>query len=323
MIRIKTTLKMTEMEMRAAYCETLIDLAAGNNKIVVLDCDLSNSVGTKDFYARYPERAFNCGIMEANAVGVSAGLSLKGFVPFLHSFAVFSSRRMCDHIFQSCAYAGLNVKIIGCDAGISAEKNGGTHMAFEDFGVLRSIPALTLVEPTDPVMLKAILPQLTAHHGVIYMRTPRKNVIGIYEADSEFTLGKAALLAEGTDVSIIAGGMMVSEALAAAGMLAQQGISARVLDLFTVKPVDAESVRECAEKTGAIVTAENHNIVGGIGSAVAEALVETCPVPMERVGVKDTFGDVGDVQFLREKYGLRAKDIAAAAHRVIKRKKSR
>ena len=321
MIKVNSNLEMTATEMRATYCDTLISMAAENKKLVVLDCDLSSSVGTAAFYAKYPERSFNCGVQEANAIGVSAGLSRKGFVPFVHSFAVFSSRRVCDQVFQSCAYAGLNVKIVGCDAGISAEKNGGTHMAFEDFGVLRSIPTIMLVEPTDPVMLAALLPQIANRYGVVYMRIPRKKVPAIYEAGSEFTLGKAALLREGTDVSIIAGGMMVSEALEAANVLAQQGVSVRVVDMFTVKPVDVDCVRECAKKTGAIVTAENHNIIGGLGSAVSEAAAENCPVPVERVGVKDTFGDVGDVASLRQKFGLRAEDIVASALRVIERKK--
>lgn len=310
-------------DMRDAYCDALISAAEQNERVLSLNCDLSGSLGTGRFRARFPERSYNLGIMEANACSMAAGLSVTGYVPFVHSFAVFSSRRMADQIFLSCAYAGLNVKIIGGDAGVSAATNGGTHMAFEDLGVLRSIVGLRLFEPTDNVMVKALIPLLASQYGVDYIRMPRRSVVKIYDEGETFTPGKAKLLREGSDVAIIASGVLVSEALLAADLLAAEGIEARVLDCFTIQPLDTDCVVECAEATGCVVTAENHNVIGGLGSAVAEALGERAPVPMERVGIKNSFGEVGSQAYLMDHFGLRAKDIASAARRVIARKNER
>lgn len=310
-------------DMRDAYCDALISAAEQNERVLSLNCDLSGSLGTGRFRARFPERSYNFGIMEANACSMAAGLSVTGYVPFVHSFAVFSSRRMADQIFLSCAYAGLNVKIIGGDAGVSAATNGGTHMAFEDLGVLRSIVGLRLFEPTDNVMVKALIPLLASQYGVDYIRMPRRGVVKIYDEGETFTPGKAKLLREGSDVAIIASGVLVSEALLAADLLAAEGIEARVLDCFTIQPLDTDCVVECAEATGCVVTAENHNVIGGLGSAVAEALGEYAPVPMERVGVKNSFGEVGPQAYLMDHFDLRAKDIASAARRVIARKNER
>jgi transketolase len=312
---------MSKDEMRAAYANALILAARGDDRVVSVNCDLSSSTGTVPFTNEFPGRSFNVGIAEANGCGIAAGLSAAGFIPFYHSFAVFSSRRICDQVFQSCAYAGLNVKIMGCDAGVSATYNGGTHMAFEDVGVLRSIPEITIVEPSDTVMMGALVPLIKDVYGVVYMRTPRKQVQDIYPAGTKFELGKAALLREGGDVSIIAAGMMVVPALAAADMLAAEGISARVVDMFTIKPVDRACVAECAKLTGAVVTAENHNIIGGLGSAVAEVISEEYPVPLARVGIQDNFGEVGTQDYLMEKFGLTAGDICQKVKEVIARKK--
>ncbi len=312
-----------KQDMRDAYCDALISAAEQNERVLSLNCDLSGSLGTGRFRARFPERSYNLGIMEANACSMAAGLSVTGYVPFVHSFAVFSSRRMADQIFLSCAYAGLNVKIIGGDAGVSAATNGGTHMAFEDLGVLRSIVGLRLFEPTDNVMVKALIPLLASQYGVDYIRMPRRGVVKIYDEGETFTPGKAKLLREGSDVAIIASGVLVSEALLAAGLLAAEGIEARVLDCFTIQPLDTDCVVESARSTGCVVTAENHNVIGGLGSAVAEALGERAPVPMERVGVKNAFGEVGSQAYLMDHFGLRAKDIASAARRVIARKNER
>jgi len=309
--------------MRDAYCDALILAAEQNVRVVALDCDLSTSMGTGRFRARFPERAYNLGIMEANACSMAAGLSVTGYVPFVHSFAVFSSRRMADQIFLSCAYAGLNVKIVGGDAGVSAAVNGGTHMAFEDLGVLRSIVGLRLFEPTDNTMVKALIPLLAGQYGVDYIRMPRRSVVKIYDEGETFTPGEAKLLREGSDVAIIASGVLVSEALLAAEALAAEGIEARVLDCFTIQPLDVERIVESAQKIGCVVAAENHNVIGGLGSAVAEALGEHAPVPMERVGVKNSFGEVGSQAYLMDRFGLRAKDICDAARRVIARKNAR
>lgn len=320
MIKVLEKVIEDPVEMRKSYCNALLVAAADNEKIVVLDCDLSSSVGTKECYEKIPDRAVNCGIEEANACGVAAGLSVAGFIPFLHSFAVFTSRRMCDQIFLSCAYAGQNVKLIGGDAGVSAAFNGGTHMAFEDIGVLRSIPEITIIEPTDGVMMRNLVPQIAEHYGVDYIRMPRKKVMKVYADESHFTIGKGAVLKEGKDVTVIASGIMVAEALRAGEILTEEGIQAEIIDMFTIKPIDVSLIEESAQKTGAVVTAENHNIIGGLGSAVAEVLSEKCPVPLERVGVRDTFGVVGKQEYLQQYFDLTAEKIVERVKEAMKRK---
>jgi transketolase len=320
MFKIKNELKKADVAMRDAYCNTLMQMAEKDDRIVALDADLISSSGMKPFFAKFPERAIQCGIAEANMIGIAAGLSLTGKVPFAHSFGPFASRRVCDQIFISAAYANLNIRILGSDPGVTAAYNGGTHMPFEDMGVLRSIPGITLIEPCDPVAVADIVSQLADVYGVYYMRMARKSSIAVYEPGSTFEIGKGNLLRNGTDVTIIASGIMVAEALKAATALEADGVSARVVDLFTWKPIDTELIVECAEKTGAIVTAENHNIFGGLGSAVSEAVTQNCPVPMEFVGVMDRFGQVGTEDFLRAEYGLTAENIAAAVKRAIERK---
>jgi len=320
MFKLQKTFEKSPKLMREVYCETMLSLAASNKNIVALDADLVSSSGMKKFFEAYPDRAIQCGIAEANMIGVAAGLSLVGKIPYAHSFGPFASRRVCDQIFISAAYAKLNVRIIGSDPGVTAAYNGGTHMPFEDMGVLRSIPEITLIEPSDPVMLADIVRQLADLYGVYYVRMARKNTVSVYEEGSIFEIGKGNLLRNGTDVTIIASGIMVAEALKAAEMLADEGVSARVVDMFTWKPMDTELVARCAEETGAIVTAENHNIYGGLGAAVAEACVKTVPVPIEMVGVKDQFGQVGTEDYLRKAYNLTATAIVDAAKKVIERK---
>jgi len=306
--------------MRDIYCETLIELALNNENIVVLDADLISSSGMKPFFSRFPDRAFQCGVAEANMIGISAGLSSMGKVPFAHSFGCFASRRVCDQIMISAAYAKQNIRILGSDPGITAAYNGGTHMPFEDMGVLRSIPEIKLLEMTDAVMLTDLLPQLAELWGVYYMRMGRKNATSIYCEGSTFEIGRGNQLIEGKDLTIIASGVMVAEALKAAAILKRDNISAGVVDMFTWKPIDSELIESCARSTGAFVTAENHNVFGGLGSAVAEAAALTFPVPIEMVGVKDRFGQVGTEDFLRGEYNLTAADVAEAAVRVLARK---
>lgn len=320
MFKVKNELLKSEVLMRDAYCNTLMAMAEKDERIVALDADLISSSGMKPFFKAFPERAIQCGIAEANMIGIASGLSLTGKVPFAHSFGTFASRRVCDQIFISAAYAKLNVRIIGSDPGVTAAYNGGTHMPFEDMGTLRSIPDITLLEPCDPVAVADIVSQLADVYGVYYIRMARKNAISVYEDGSSFQIGKGNVLRNGTDVTIIASGIMVAEALRAAVLLEGDGVSTRVVDMFTWKPVDSELICECAENTGAIVTAENHNIFGGLGSAVSEAVVKTLPVPVEMVGVKDRFGQVGTEAFLRGEYGLTAESIVAAAKHAIERK---
>ncbi|MHB1392408.1 MAG: transketolase family protein [Clostridia bacterium] len=321
MVKLLKEKRSYPVEMRKAHCEALMEAAAHNDKIVYINCDLSSSMGMTDFAKSFPERSLNIGIMEANGVGIAAGLSDTGMIPFFHSFAIFATRRAYDQIFLSCAYAGLNVKIVGGDPGITATYNGGTHMAFDDVGMLRGIPGVNILEPTDSVMLKSLIPQMIDRYGVDYLRFPRKQNIQIYEEGSVFTVGKAVVLREGTDVSLIASGIMVSEALQAAILLEAEGISARVVDMFTIKPIDRDCIMECVEKTGVIVTAENHSIYNGLGSAVAEVLVESQACPMERVGVQDQFGEVGEQNYLMERFGLTAEAICEKAKKVLRRKK--
>ena len=320
MYRLSDVFEKETRMMREVYCETLIDMALENEQIVVLDADLMSSISMKPFFTRFPDRAIQCGIAEANMIGIAAGLSSIGMIPFAHSFGCFASRRTCDQIMISAAYARQNVRIIGSDPGVTAAYNGGTHMPFEDMGVLRSIPEITLIEITDSVMLADVLQQLGNLYGVYYVRMLRKNAIKIYDDSSKFEIGTGNCLINGDDVTIIASGIMVHEALKAAEILKKEGISAKVVDMFTWKPIDVKLVEESAVSTGAIVTAENHNIIGGLGAAVAEVVCATVPVPVEMVGVMDEFGQVGTEDFLREEYNLTAESIVSAAKRAISRK---
>lgn len=323
MVKILEKHEMGTKELRGVYCDTLIENAKTNEKIVTINCDLCSSMGLKPFAEAYPDRAVNVGIEEANGCSMAGGMAAAGMIPFFNTFSVFATRRVYDQIFMSCAYPGLNVKIIGGDAGVSGTYNGGTHMPFEDIGIMRVMPNVTIMEPTDAVMMKNLVEKMICTHGVQYMRFPRKFTPNIYEEGSVFEIGKGITLREGTDVTLIAAGLEVAESLKAAEILAEKGISAAVVDMFTIKPVDRELIIQCAEKTGAIVTAENHQVIGGLGSAVAEVLVEEIPVPMERVGVKGIFGEVGKQDYLMERFQLTAPYIVEAAERAVKRKQAK
>ena len=320
MYTVKSVFEKEAREMRAVYCETLQQLARENGRIAVLDADLVGSSGTKPFFNEFPDRAIDCGIQENNMIGVAAGMSAAGMIPFAHSFGPFASRRCVDQIFISCAYAKLNVRIVGSDPGVTAAYNGGTHMPFEDMGTLMSIPQITLLEPTDSVQLRWMIRQLEKEYGVYYIRMLRKNAVGVFEEGSDFELGKIARLKEGADVAIVCSGILVGEALKAAAALEAQGVSAAVLNAFTWKPLDAETLAEYAANCGCVVTAENHNITGGLGAAVAASLARTRPVPVEMVGVNDEFGEVGTEDFLRKRFDLTADHIIRAAKAAIARK---
>ena len=320
MYTVKSVFEKEAREMRAVYCETLQQLARENDRIAVLDADLVGSSGTKPFFNEFPDRAIDCGIQENNMIGVAAGMSAAGMIPFAHSFGPFASRRCVDQIFISCAYAKLNVRIVGSDPGVTAAYNGGTHMPFEDMGTLMSIPQITLLEPTDSVQLRWMIRQLEKEYGVYYIRMLRQNAVGVFEEGSDFELGKIARLKEGADVAIVCSGILVGEALKAAAALEAQGVSAAVLNAFTWKPLDAETLAEYAANCGCVVTAENHNITGGLGAAVAASLSRTRPVPVEMVGVNDEFGEVGTEDFLRKRFDLTADHIIRAAKAAIARK---
>ncbi len=321
MIRVSVEHGIEKKAMRDVYCETMIELASKDKRIVHLDADLLSCIAMIPFQKKFPERTFDLGIQEANMIGVAAGMSAAGLIPFAHSFATFATRRCYDQIFMSCAYAKLNVRIIGSDPGITAAFNGGTHMPFEDMGILRDIPKITIIEPVDTVMLRDIIIQTAGMYGVFYIRMLRRNAVKIYDEGSAFHIGKGVTLQEGKDVTIISTGIMVKEALDAAEKLSQEGISAKVINMFTLKPIDSELIIKSAEETGAIVTAENHNIINGLGSAVSEVLSENMPVPLERVGVRDEFGQVGPVDYLKEAYALTSDEIVRKAKKVLKRKK--
>ncbi|HPY12408.1 MAG TPA: transketolase C-terminal domain-containing protein [Sphaerochaeta sp.] len=305
---------MNNKEMRAVYCDTLIELAEADDRIMVVEADLMKANGTMRFKERFPGRAVDVGVAEANLVGVASGLSAAGKIPFAATFGCFASRRAFDQFFLSANYARLNVKLVGTDPGISAAFNGGTHMPFEDVGLMRMIPSLTIFEPADPVSLKALVKESAARYGCSYMRLHRKPIAALYREDETFSLGKGKLLADGGDVTIIAmGAIMVPEALKAKEALAEEGISAAVIDMHTVKPLDEELVLSYAKKTGAIVTAENHQTAGGLGSAVATYLATVHPTRMAMVGIHDEFGQVGTQNWLQQHYRLTSDEITAQA----------
>lgn len=313
---------METKEMRAVYCDTLIELAQSDERIMVVEADLMRASGTMSFKQQFPDRGVDVGVAEANLVGVSAGLSAAGKIPFAATFGCFASRRAFDQFFLSANYAKLNVKLVGTDPGISAAFNGGTHMPFEDIGLMRMIPGLTIIEPSDPVSLKALLKACASHQGCTYMRLHRKAVAPIYQNDEMFALGKGKVLCDGSDVTLIAlGAILVPEALKAKDELANMGIEAAVLDMHTVKPLDEELVLSYARKTGCIVTAENHQTAGGLGAAVANFLAQTHPTPMAMVGIQDEFGQVGTQGWLQQYYRLTAEEITRKALALVKSKK--
>jgi len=309
---------MAEKEMRAVYAETLMELAARDRGIMVVEADLMRASGTMAFRDAYPDRAIDVGVAEANLVGVAAGLAAEGKVPFAATFGCFASRRAFDQFFVSCAYAKLPVKLVGTDPGISAAYNGGTHMPFEDIGIMRTVPGLDIVEPSDPASLKALVGALAASGKPGYLRLHRKAIEPIYGAEETFALGKGKLLREGGDVLIIAlGAILVPAAMAAAKSLEAEGIDAAVIDALSAKPIDAELILAWARKTGAVVTAENHQLAAGFGSAVAEILAETGAARLARVGVEESFGEVGTQDYLAKRFGLTAEAIAQKAKTLL------
>jgi len=311
---------MANIATRDAYGQALAELGAINDKVVVLDADLSKSTKTNDFKKVYPERFFNLGIAEQNLLGTAAGFAAAGKIPFASSFAVFAVGRAYDQIRNSIAYPNLNVKIAATHAGLTVGEDGGSHQMLEDIALMRAVPNMTVIVPADGVETKQVVMAAAEHQGPVYIRLGRPKVPVLLGDDYKFEIGKGVVLKEGTDVTLIGTGVMVSKAMEAADLLAADGISAAGVNISTIKPLDNALITEMAQKTGAVVTAEEHNIYGGLGSAVAEVLVETCPVPMARVGVEDKFGESGLPDELLEKYGLTAANIAAKAKAVIAKK---
>lgn len=308
------------VEIRKVFAEELEKLIEKDERIVVLDADLASSNGTRPLEDKYPDRVFNMGIAEQNMTAFAAGMSTYGFIPFIGSFAAFATRRACDQIAISLNYAKTNVKIVGSDPGITAEINGGTHAAFEDIGVIRSLPNMVIFEPVDAMQLAKAMPKIVEYNGPVYIRMFRKVQPVIFKEDYEFDLFKADTLKEGKDVTIFATGIMINEALEAEKILKAEGIDAEIINIHTIKPIDREAVVKSAKKTGAVVTCENHNVIGGLNSAVAEVLVAEYPVPVRAVGIQDEFGEVGKLDYLKERFGLTKEKIVQAVKEVLEKK---
>ncbi len=306
---------------REAYGEALKEIGGKNEQIVVLDADLSKSTKTNVFAKAYPQRFFNVGIAEQNLVGTAAGLAASGKIPFVSTFAMFAAGRAFEQIRNSVCYPKLNVKVAATHAGLTVGEDGASHQAIEDVSLMRSLPNMTVLVPADEEETRQAIAWATEYQGPVYIRLGRMSVDAVSPEGYVFAPAKAAVLTEGNDVALIANGVMVTAALEAAKTLAAEGIQARVINMASVKPLDAAAVVSAAKETGAIVTCEEHSIIGGLGSAVAEVLAEQAPAPMERVGVKDTFGESGKPKELLAKYGLTAADVAEAARRVVARKK--
>ena len=308
---------------RAAYGEALAALAEEYPELVVLDADLSGSTMSKTFASKYPDRFYNIGIAEANMAGIAAGLATCGKKPFYNSFAMFAAGRAWEQVRNSIAYPGLNVKVIGSHGGLSVGEDGATHQCIEDYAIMRAIPGMVVVSPCDGPEMRAAVKALLDYEGPAYMRLGRLAVESVTDEIEgySFQLGKGSVLRDGADVTVIATGMMVQEAVKAADVLAQDGVSVRVIDMHTIKPLDEELVLKAAKETGVIVTSEEANVIGGLGSAVAEFLAETCPVPVVRHGVNDEFGRSGEAKAVLKAYNLTADGIIAAVKKALALKK--
>ena len=306
---------------REAYGKALAVLANTNENVVVLDADLSKSTKTADFKAVAPERFFNMGIAEGNMMGVAAGLSTCGKIPFVSTFAMFAAGRAFEQIRNSICYPKLNVKVCATHAGLTVGEDGASHQAIEDISLMRSVPNMVVINPADDIETEAAIKAVAEMEGPCYVRLGRMAVSRVNdETNYNFVIGKGITLAEGNDVAIIGTVIMVEAALEAKEELAKEGIKARVINIHTIKPIDEELIIKAAKETGVIVTAEEHSIIGGLGSAVAEVVSEKCPVPVLRVGVKDTFGESGKPNELLEKYGLTSNNIVNKVKEVIKLK---
>ena len=304
-------------ELRRILYEGLREAMGKDRRIVSISADLAKANGLLALEQEFPGRAFNVGIAEASMVCIAAGMASRGMLPVINTFCAFATRRVVDQIAVSVCYAGQNVKIIGTDPGICAELNGGTHMAFEDVGAVRSIPGLMVLEPCDGIEAEEMIRAMLAYEGPAYMRMQRKEAEPVHRPDYRFQWGRADRLLEGRDVTVICGGICAADALRAAAALKERGISAEVINLHTIKPPDKEAIVSSARKTGAVVTVENHNVIGSIGSAVAEVLSACYPVRLRRLGPQDAFGEVGRIPYLKQRFGMTEAHIAAACEEMV------
>ena len=310
---------MTEKmrNLRDGYSSSLIELGHQNEEVVVVDADLALSTKTKRFGTVFPNRFFDFGVAEANMMGAAAGFATCGKIVFASTFAVFATGRCYDQIRQSIAYPNLNVKIVATHAGISVGGDGASHQMLEDIALMRVLPNMVVVTPTDATEIEDIIPQIAKHQGPCYVRMGRADSPVIFEKHGDFTLGKAKIVEEGNDVTLIGTGTMVSETIKARKLLKKDKIDARVIIIHTLKPIDQGTLKKAARETGCIVTAEEHSVIGGLGSAVSEAL-DMYPVPLKRIGVPDVFGESGEAQDLVKKYGLTAENICEAARELVR-----
>jgi transketolase len=296
------------------------DLMRKDENVVVVGADLNKPDGVIGLKDEFPDRVINVGIAEQNMAGIGAGLSAYGLMPFINTFCAFATRRICDQAAVSICYAERNVKIIGTDPGIAAEYNGGTHMTFEDIGVMRSIPNIVIVEPADAVELKQMIPSIAEYDGPVYMRLYRKKIENVHSDDYKYELGRADTIRAGNDATVISSGIMVIEALKAANELSAKGVDIEVINIHTIKPIDRKAIIASAQKTGVVITAENHNILGGLRSAVSEVLTEEYPVRVYPVGINNLKGEVGKFAELRERFGLTSAAIVSAVEKALSEK---
>lgn len=306
---------------RDAYGKALVELGEKNEKLVVFDADLAAATKTGMFKKAFPERFIDCGIAEGNMMGVAAGMATAGYTVFASSFAMFAAGRAFEQIRNTIGYPHLNVKIGATHAGISVGEDGASHQCCEDIALMRTIPGMTIINPADDIEARLAVFAAAEHNGPVYMRFGRLAVPRVFDENYKFEIGKGVYLNKGTDVTIIATGLLVERAIQAVELLKNEGISASLINMATIKPIDREIIIDAAKTTGCIVTAEEHNIIGGLGSAVAEVVAEECPVPVLRVGVEDTFGKSGPALELLEIFGLNAQNIVAKAKKAIELKK--
>ena len=310
--------EMVKKATRESFGEALTMLAETNPDIVVLDADLAEATKTCIFEKKYPERFIDCGIAESNMIGIAAGLATCGKIPFAASFAMFSAGRAFEQVRNSVGYPHLNVKIAGSHAGISTGEDGATHQCCEDIALMRTIPGMVVLNPADHYEMLAAVKAAAQHNGPVYIRLGRLAVESVNNNDDyQFEIGKGITLRQGEDITVIATGLMVGEALKAVDSLAAQGVHARLIDMHTIKPLDQELVLKAAKETGRIVTVEEHNIIGGLGEAVAACVAESCPVPVTRIGVNDVFGHSGPAVDLLKEFGLCAENIEATLKKVL------
>ena len=311
---------MSSIATRDAYGKALVKLGQINEQVVVLDADLSKSTKTNDFYKAYPDRFFNMGIAEQNLIGAACGLATAGKIPFASSFAMFATGRAFEIIRNSVAYPKLNVKVCATHAGITVGEDGASHESIEDIAIMRSVPNMTVLVPADGVEAEQMILEAARVYGPMYVRLGRSAVPTIFDENYKFEIGKGVVVREGNDATIIACGIMVYEAIKASEELALEGINTRVINMSTIKPIDKELIINAARETKAIVTAEEHSIIGGLGSAVSEVVSEECPVVVKKVGVNDSFGESGTPAELLKKYGLTSNDIVRAVKEAITKK---